>query len=83
MDAEACQKALANELKQEFGVEYKKNMEGLFSLIDSRRQDAAVNAERLARHHKSIGNDRPSTKSPGTKVPDIFDELGAYLGEGI
>lgn len=38
-----------------------------------------MNASRLAEHHKSIGNDKPSTMNPGTKVPDIFDELGAYL----
>lgn len=82
MDAGACQKALANELKRELGVEYKKNMEGLFSLIDSRRQDAVVNVGRLVRHHRSIGNDKPSAMNPGTKVPDIFDELGAYIRRG-
>ena len=82
MDAGACQKALANELKRELGVEYKKNMEGLFSLIDSRRQDAVVNVGRLVRHHRSIGNDKPSAMNPGPKVPDIFDELGAYIRRG-
>ena len=30
---------------------------------------------------EEIGNDMPSTMNPGTRVADIFEELGPYLGE--
>lgn len=32
------------------------------------RRDAEANAARLARHHEAIGNDRPSSMNPGTRV---------------
>lgn len=82
MDASGCQRALADVLEREFGVAYRKNMDGLFSLVESRRRDAVANAAKLVRHHEAIGNDHPSTMNPGTMVADIFDELGSYLGEG-
>lgn len=82
MDASSCQKGLVDALKREFNVEYRKNMDGLFSLVDSRRQDAISNVDKLDKHHKSIGNDRPSTMNPSTRVGDIFEELGPYLDKG-
>lgn len=82
MDASSCQRALADALEREFGVGYRKNMDGLFTLIDPTRREAELNAARLARHHETIGNDRPSTMNPGTRIADIFEELGPYLGEG-
>ena len=82
MDAAACQKALTDGLAHEFRVDYRKNMDGLFALVDPMRQDAETNAARLARHHEAIGNDRPSSMNPGTRIADIFEELGPYLGEG-
>lgn len=82
MDAAACQKALADSLARGFGADYRKNMGGLFALIEPMRRDAEANAARLARHHEEIGNDRPSTMNPGTRVADIFEELGPYLKEG-
>lgn len=81
MDAATCQKALADSLARGFGADYRKNMGGLFALIDPMRRDAEANAARLARHHEEIGNVRPSTMNPGTRVADIFEELGPYLGE--
>lgn len=82
MDASSCQKGLVDALKREFNVEYRKNMDGLFSLVDSRRQDAISNVDKLDKHHKSIGNDQPSTMNPSTRVGDIFEELGPYLDKG-
>ena len=81
MDAAACQKALADSLARGFGADYRKNMGGLFALIEPMRQDAEANAARLVRHHEEIGNDRPSSMNPGTRVAGIFEELGPYLGE--
>lgn len=80
MDAAGCQRALADCLARELGVDYRKNMDGLFELIDPMRRDAEANAARLAKHHKAIGNDRPSSMNPGTRVASIFEELGPYLG---
>lgn len=82
MDAASCQRALADTLKREFGVDYRKNMDGLFALVDPKRRDAVANVSKLARHHEAIGNDRPSTMNPGTRVANIFSELGPYLEEG-
>lgn len=81
MDASDCQKALDDALRREFGVRYRKNMDGLFSLIESRRQGAGTNAVKLIKHHKAIGSNRPSIMNPGTKVTDIFEELGPYIEE--
>ena len=81
MDASDCQKALTNALKREFNVNYRKNMSGLFSLIDSRRQDAKANAAKLIKYHTEIENNRPSAMNPGTKLADIFNELEPYLGK--
>lgn len=82
MDAASCQKTLEDALKREYGVEYRKNMGNLFELIDSRRDAAAKNSSRLVKHHTSIDNDKPSTMNPGTRVADIFDEIGPYLEKG-
>lgn len=81
MDAATCQKALTDGLAHEFGVGYRKNMDGLFTLVNPMRRDAEANVARLARHHEAIGNDKPSSMNPGTRIADIFEELGPYLGE--
>lgn len=57
-------------------------MGGLFALIDPMRGEAGMNAAKLDRHHEGIGNNTPSSMNPGTRVADIFEELGPYLGEG-
>lgn len=82
MDAASCQKVLADALKRELGVDYRKNMDGLFALVDFKRRKAVANVARLAKHHETIGNDRPSTMNPGTRLADIFEALGPYLKEG-
>ncbi|MBM6816685.1 RloB domain-containing protein [Olsenella uli] len=79
MDAAGCQRALSDALSRELGVDYRKNMDGLFQLIDPMRDVAVGNAARLARHHEEIGNSRPSAMNPGTRVADIFGEVGPYL----
>lgn len=61
------------------GIDYRKNMEGLFGAVDPRRDVAISNAARLLRHHEAIGNARPSTMNPATRVADILGELGPYL----
>lgn len=82
MDAARCQRSLADVLSRNLNVKYGKNMDGLFPLIDSTRQDAMDSSARLIKHHRSIGNDKPSTMNPGTTVADIFGELNPYLTKG-
>ena len=54
---------------------------GLKAALGVRRADAVENADRLDKHHLSIGSTLPSSQNPGTKVRDIFDEVGPYLEE--
>lgn len=63
------------------GAEYRKNLDGLFEMLDDRRSDALQRAARLAAHHDGLGNVRPSTQNPATRVGEIFDVLGPYLAE--
>ena len=79
MDASGCQRTLADTLRRDCGIEYRKNMERLFEVMSRGRTTAESNAARLAKHHESIGNDRPSAMNPGTRIPDIFVEFGPYL----
>lgn len=81
MNAAECQRALAKALDRELGVSYRKNLEGLFALLADRRAGAVRNAGALATHHDGLGNSRPSERNPGTRVGDIFDEIGPYLEE--
>ena len=82
MDAAGCQWALADALRRECGVDYRKNMEGLFGAVDPRRDDAVSNAARLLRHHEAVGNVMPSAMNPATRVADILGELGPHLERG-
>lgn len=82
MDAETCQKALGDALRRKRGVDYHKNISDLYGLIESGRNAAIVNSARLAKHHASIGNEKPSKMNPGTQIADIFAEIGPYIEEG-
>ena len=79
MSAVGCQRALSQAMLREFGVEYRKNIDGLFGLIDGHRAEAVRRSTRLAKYHGSLGNVSPSSQNPATKVGDIFEELGPYL----
>ena len=79
MSPSECERAVGAAFERELGRRYAKNLDGVFALLASRRESAAANAGRLAGHHQSIGNSLPSAQNPGTKVCDIFDEVGPYL----
>lgn len=79
MSAAECQRALSLSMSRELGVDHRKNIDGLFGLVDGHRPEAMARADRLAVHHGSLGNARPSAQNPATKVGDIFEELGPYL----
>ena len=80
MTAAECQRALAQAMSKDLGVEYRKNLGGLFDLVDENRAEAIARAGRLDGHHDSLGNVRSSDRNPATRVGDIFEELGPYLG---
>ena len=82
MDAAECQRTLASALRRECGVDYRKNMDCLFDAVDSKRSAAVVNASRLFGHHEAIGNVKPSSMNPATRIADIFGEFGPYLERG-
>lgn len=79
MDAETCQKALGDALRRKFGIDYRKNMSDLYGLVEPGQNTAIGNSARLAKHHASIGNEKPSEMNPGTQVSAIFTEIGPYL----
>lgn len=79
MTAAECQRALAQAMSKGLGVDYRKNADGLFGLVDENRAEAMMRAARLDGHHDSLGNVRPSDRNPATRVGDIFGELGPYL----
>lgn len=79
MDAEACQKALGDALRRECKTEYRKSMNDLYGLIKSGCNVAIGNSAKLAKYHDSIGNEKPSKMNPGTRMADIFTEIGPYL----
>ena len=81
MSATECQHALAQAMSSGMGVEYRKNLDGVFGFVDGNRGEALRHAARLAAYHGELGNVRPSTQNPATKVGDIFDEIGPYLKE--
>ncbi|WP_373573570.1 RloB family protein [Collinsella aerofaciens] len=80
MSAAECQRALSQAMSKGFGVDYRKNIDGLFDLVEENREEALARAARLDGHHDSLGNMRPSDRNPATRAGDIFEELGPYLG---
>lgn len=83
MTATECQRALAQAMSKGLGVEYRKNIDGLFGMVDGQRAEALQRATRLAAHHGGLGNIKPSAQNPSTKVGEIFDEIGPYLTERL
>lgn len=79
MNAAGCQRQLALALDRELGLTYRKNMDGLYEALASRRGMAARNAAKHAAHHKDLGESQPSDCNPCTRVGEIFEELGPYL----
>lgn len=80
MSSDGCQRMLVQILDKECGVEYRKNLGGLFELVDKGRGEAIERARQLEEHHAALGNVRPSEKCPATRVGDVFAEIGPYLG---
>lgn len=83
MTATECQRALAQAMSKDLGVEYRKNLGGLFGMVDGQRAEALHRVQRLEAHHRELGNIRPSAQNPSTKVGEIFDEIGPYLTERL
>lgn len=81
MTAAECQRALAQAMSKDLGVEYRKNLGGLFGMVDGQRAEALHRVQRLEAHHGELGNAKPSAQNPATKVGEIFDEIGPYLTE--
>ena len=64
---------------KDLGVEYRKNLGGLFGMVDGQRAEALHRVQRLEAHHGELGNAKPSVQNPATKVGEIFDVIGPYL----
>ena len=79
MSAAECQRALAQAMSKDLGVEYRKNLGGLFGMVDGQRAEALHRVQRLEAHHGELGNAKPSAQNPATKVGEIFDVIGPYL----
>ena len=79
MSAAECQRALAQAMSKDLGIEYRKNLGGLFEAVDDKRGEALQRAGRLDMHHRELGNLNPSLQNPATKVGEIFDVIGPYL----
>lgn len=79
MSAAECQRALAQAMSKDLGIEYRKNLGGLFEAVDDKRGEALQRAGRLDTHHGELGNLKPSLQNPATKVGEIFDVIGPYL----
>ena len=79
MTAAECQRALAQAMSKDLGVEYRKNLGGLFDMVNNQRAEAVHRAQRLEAHHGELGNAKPSAQNPATKVGEIFDVIGPYL----
>ena len=73
------QHALAQEMSKNLGIEYRKNLDGMFGAVDDRRGEALQRAGRLVAYHRELGNIKPSAQNPSTKVGEIFDVIGPYL----
>lgn len=79
MTAAECQRALAQAMSKDLGVEYRKNLGGLFGMVNGQRAEALQRVQRLEAHHGELGNAKPSAQNPATKVGEIFDVIGPYL----
>lgn len=79
MTATECQRALAQAMSKDLGVEYRKNLGGLFGMVDGQRAEALQRVQRLKAHHGELGDAKPSAQNPATKVGEIFDVIGPYL----
>lgn len=79
MSAAECQRALAQAMSKDLGIEYRKNLGGLFEAMDDKRGEALQRAGRLVAYHGELGNIKPSAQNPSTKVGEIFDVIGPYL----
>lgn len=79
MSASDCQHALAQEMSRDLGIEYRKNLDGLFEVVDGKRGEALQRVGRLVTYHRGLGNVKPSAQNPATKVGEIFDVIGPYL----
>lgn len=79
MTAAECQCALAQAMSKGLGIEYRKNLGGLFGMVDGQRAEALRRVQRLETHHGELGNAKPSVQNPATKVGEIFDVIGPYL----
>ena len=79
MTAAECQRALAQAMSKDLGIEYRKNLDGLFGMVNGQRAEALQRERRLEVHHKELGNVKPSSQNPATKVGEMFDVLGPYL----
>lgn len=79
MSAAECQRGLAQAMSKDLGIEYRKNLAGLFDVVDSKRGEALRRAGRLVTYHRGLGNVKPSAQNPSTKVGEIFDVIGPYL----
>lgn len=44
-----------------------------------KRGEALQRAGRLVTYHRGLGNVKPSSQNPATKVGEIFDVIGPYL----
>lgn len=66
-------------MSKDLGVEYRKNLGGLFDMVNNQRAEAVHRAQRLEAHHGELGNAKPSAQNPATKVGEIFDVIGPYL----
>lgn len=81
MSAAECQRALSQAMSKGFGVDYRKNIDGLFDLVEENREEALARAARLDGHHDSLGNMRPSDRNPATKVGTYSRSWGPTWGE--
>lgn len=66
-------------MSKDLGIEYRKNLDGLFETVDDKRGEALQRAGRLVAYHRELGNIKPSAQNPSTKVGEIFDVIGSYL----
>ena len=79
MSAAECQRALAQAMSKDLGIEYRKNLDGVYGAVDGRRGEALQRAGRLIVHHRGLCNVKPSAQNPATRVGEIFDVIGPYL----
>lgn len=66
-------------MPRDLGIEYRKNLDGLFEVVDGKRGEALQRVGRLVTYHRGLGNVKPSAQNPATKVGEIFDVIGPYL----